>query len=551
MIDDFKLPIEYNKDSKQLDDSLIKELELIETIDNHNISIYDSIFYKKKVKFENDYTFSFVDNMAKTITTDESFLKSTQKLIKNMDTNNSSFSIYESFYEEWKLFKDDLGFKDKYQYIDWEFAEKWNHNSTFLHINAIYNITSPIFSLISPLVLFLIPFIFILIQGYDINITEYLNMLNQLFPKHAITKIFKFNEMDVGQKFYVLLIIGFYILNIYQSILTCIRFYYNSKKISTFLSNTCNYLDNTLKNIRFFKTEMDKNVSGYDTFLTILQNKESQIILLHQQISNNKLSFTNYGTVLKLFYELHENNEYNDLFKYTFYLNNYYYQLITVSEKLKNKFINCAKFNKNNKIIFKQIYYPAHCFKKSVKNNIKIGKNIIITGANASGKTTIVKSILINLILSQQIGCGFYNSLHFTPFDYFYSYINIPDTLGRDSLFQAEARRCKDILDNIKRNGTHFCIFDELYSGTNPVEAVQSANSFIQYLNKNKNVRFLLTTHYKELCNNDGIKNMFMFMQNNNYTYLIKNGINNNNCVSKIFKDLGYPDEIIFGNIFK
>ena len=56
---------------------------------------------------------------------------------------------------------------------------------------------------------------------------------------------------------------------------------------------------------------------------------------------------------------------------------------------------------------------------------------------------------MINLIISQQIGYGFYKSATITPFDYFHCYINIPDTSSRDSLFQAEARQCLSIINNI------------------------------------------------------------------------------------------------------
>jgi hypothetical protein len=80
---------------------------------------------------------------------------------------------------------------------------------------------------------------------------------------------------------------------------------------------------------------------------------------------------------------------------------------------------------------------------------------MIITGPNASGKTTILKSTLINIILTQQFGCGFYSSAKLSPFKHIHCYLNIPDTSGRDSLFQAEARRCKEILDIIVRNGKY------------------------------------------------------------------------------------------------
>ena len=49
-------------------------------------------------------------------------------------------------------------------------------------------------------------------------------------------------------------------------------------------------------------------------------------------------------------------------------------------------------------------------------------------------------------------------------------------------------------------NKKHFCIFDELYSGTNPYEAISSAYSYLKFIAKNKNVKFLLTTHYLKLC---------------------------------------------------
>ena len=65
--------------------------------------------------------------------------------------------------------------------------------------------------------------------------------------------------------------------------------------------------------------------------------------------------------------------------------------------------------------------------------------NILITGPNASGKTTTIKSILINLIMGQQFGMGCYRKASISVYDYFHSYLNIPDTSGRDSLFQAEA----------------------------------------------------------------------------------------------------------------
>jgi DNA mismatch repair ATPase MutS len=149
--------------------------------------------------------------------------------------------------------------------------------------------------------------------------------------------------------------------------------------------------------------------------------------------------------------------------------------------------------------------------------------------------------------------------------------LNIPDTSGRDSLFQAESRRCKEIIDIIhkpypdtqeNRLAKHFCIFDELYSGTNPTEATQSAYAFLLYLSKYKNVDFILTTHYVSLCKKlekklekkaalKKIANYKMDVTKNpetgkvKYTYLMKRGISKIQGAVLILEEMCYPKEIL------
>jgi DNA mismatch repair ATPase MutS len=191
-----------------------------------------------------------------------------------------------------------------------------------------------------------------------------------------------------------------------------------------------------------------------------------------------------------------------------------------------------------------------------VKNDIQISKNMIITGPNASGKTTVLKSTLINIILSQQFGCGFYDSATIYPYKYIHCYLNIPDTSGRDSLFQAESRRCKEILDIIQefKDDTHICIFDELFSGTNHTEAIISATAFMNYLVKFKTVSCLLTTHFIKVCKklnkNKNITNFNMHTLKTNtnkniHTYLLKEGISEVKGGLQVLHDLKFPTEIL------
>jgi DNA mismatch repair ATPase MutS len=197
-------------------------------------------------------------------------------------------------------------------------------------------------------------------------------------------------------------------------------------------------------------------------------------------------------------------------------------------------------------------YYPAYVGEKHTKNNLDLATNAIITGPNAAGKTTILKTTALNVIMTQQFGVGFYKACVLNPYTQIHSYLNIPDTSGRDSLFQAESRRCKEIIDEVeKKGGRHFCMFDELYSGTNPSEATKSAVALLQFLSKRDNVDFMLTTHYTGICKkmreNPRISNykMEVIEQPLKYTYRMKRGISKIKGAILVLEDMKYPAEIL------
>ena len=149
------------------------------------------------------------------------------------------------------------------------------------------------------------------------------------------------------------------------------------------------------------------------------------------------------------------------------------------------------------------------------------------------------------------------NLQNFNRIHTFTCYLNIPDTSGRDSLFQAESRRCKEILDKIKNKNEkekHFCIFDELYSGTNPDEATKAGIAFLKYLQQYQNVDFILTTHYFNVCKyfkkSQHTTNYKMDVSINpdgtfEYHYKIKKGISRIKGAARVLKDMDYPEEII------
>ena len=260
------------------------------------------------------------------------------------------------------------------------------------------------------------------------------------------------------------------------------------------------------------------------------------------------------GTIMKYFYTIYDSVDLENILNYSFGFNGYMDNMKGLSKNLSQKKINLAKFKENKSVLkFKKIYHPS--IKNPIKNNVNFKKNKIITGPNAAGKTTILKATILNTIFCQQFGVGYFDSATISPFNYIHCYINIPDTSGRDSLFQAEARRCKEILDIIQKNpnSRHFCVFDELFSGTNPYEAISAAASYLKYITKKDNVRFILTTHFISLCNiykNDKkIENFSMktdiINDNPKYYYKIEEGISKIKGGITVLKEINYPKEIL------
>jgi DNA mismatch repair ATPase MutS len=295
----------------------------------------------------------------------------------------------------------------------------------------------------------------------------------------------------------------------------------------------------------------------------MLELKEQQAVCQHMvdefsKVTPNTVSLKNIsqvGFVMKCFYQLYNNEIYHSALEYSFGLNGYLDNLNGVRENIEQKRMSSCKFKKGV-TKFVEAYFPALVDAQPVKNTYKLNKHLLITGPNAAGKTTLLKTTIFNIIISQQLGYGFYQKANVNVYDRIHCYINIPDTSARDSLFQAEAKRCKDILNQIhaqEKEMRHFCVFDELYSGTNPYEAISSACAYLNYLNKYPNVNFVLTTHYMDLCRQldkeKYIHNCHMLIETANddfkYTYKIQKGISNIKGGVKVLKDLDYPLEII------
>jgi hypothetical protein len=555
----------------------IEEREEIKTEDNSVIkqkTMYQHIFNPETI-----YGKRFLDQWAKYYTSDITFLKESQTLIQKCQANhfNHSAESYLEIHDIWSSIQGDKNFKDKFGYIDIAMLEPLNSSSLFLQILSLQNLASPVISLLTPLIILIIPFFILRFQKLTIDISTYISSLKKIAQYHPIGKIFEnFGSVPWDKKVYIFISIAFYFLQIYQNIMSCYRFYKNMFLIHNNIHKFANYISGSVENIRTINSIIEKEkLSSYRGFQAENEKHAQTLSELYDEIRNVmpfKLTLSNVsniGTIMKLYYRFHCDENVKNAISYTFGFNSYVEHLSGLSHLIENKKIAPCTFllpssSKDKKTYFKSSYYAPLMNDRPVKNNIVLNKKATITGPNAAGKTTMIKSTLLNIIFSQQFGYGFYKKAKLVPYEFVHSYLNIPDTSGRDSLFQAESRRCREIITCLVEHKTkrHFCIFDELYSGTNPYEAVASAYGFIKYLNTFDNVDLLLTTHYSKLCKlleAERVENMHMKIKMTGeqgqedkkepnlikYTYKLGKGISSVKGGIKVLEDLDYPIEII------
>jgi len=591
MCNQFKLPIDYLEESKQIALSTIVANDLeFEVIDPSGgaTPMYNYLFDPK-----DEFSKIIAGKWHKKYTADIPFLTDTQTVIVNMKEfvpvpSTSEPPISEKLEKIWKTVKNNPNFLEIYSYMEWNQLEFLNHSSFFLQAVSLANISAPILALIIPVLFLLVPFLILKIQGIPITFQSYLTILHDIAKHHFMGKaIISLQNMSIQNILYFVAMSGLYFYQIYQNTMACIRFYNNVSEINESLYTIKQYVNTSIQNMEQFLAIQKNGQQMGAEYCAFFKDIVKQIDILKsfakkleniQKFQPSIYKIGEVGYLLECFYSLYHDKNYESALRFSFGFTGYLSNVQQVYWKYHSGFIGRTNYLKepleirepgkvdasgnqtedivtHTSLSIVQQYYPPYVCREHVKNDCVFDKNMVITGPNAAGKTTIIKTTLINLIMSQQVGFGCFGECHIQPYSHIHSYLNIPDTSGRDSLFQAESRRCRDILDEIEKDtvGRHFCIFDELYSGTNPVEAVKSAGSFLKYLTTYANVDFILTTHYTKLCkklktSNNRVQNYKMDAivvdDQITYTYQLKPGISYIEGAKFILKEMNYPKEI-------
>ncbi len=149
-----------------------------------------------------------------------------------------------------------------------------------------------------------------------------------------------------------------------------------------------------------------------------------------------------------------------------------------------------------------QFWNPLVNARTIVTNTIELNNNVILTGQNTGGKSTILKGIALNILLAQTLGIAAAQKATITPFDCLSTYMNIKDNVkDNQSLFAAEVARAKTLMDAVASLPPHkksFIVIDEAFKGTGS-EAEGLSYWYAQKFGNFPNSMCINATHYPKL----------------------------------------------------
>jgi DNA mismatch repair ATPase MutS len=403
------------------------------------------------------------------------------------------------------------------------------------HLYKIYFI--PATSILYPLSAFIAPYLYL--TNYlkmNISITSYIEIFYNI-----IKLLFKTTgnfRADITKFISIFLYVSVYLYNMYQTY-----------EIALFLHNT--------------KYKLHSKMQGLVHFIrhsqNIMKNLPSNIIAPYFNISETyqRININNSMTdIYRIWKDDSIKKDISSLLK-TIYA-------VDVIETI-NKLLLTGEWSKvsySNQTLLWDAKNPI-LKDDQIANPINLDKNIIVTGPNAGGKTTYVKTILANVILAQTIGITYSLRSQIILYDTINSFMRVSDILGTRSYFEAEAEYClnmiKKAVDISNKNKKGLFLMDEPMHSTPPTEGMATAYAVIEYLSKLNGITLIITTHFHRLVKLEELyPNKFINLSvdaishNNKYIfpYKIKRGYSYL-CIAIELLDIKEFPSIIIDNAIK
>ena len=184
------------------------------------------------------------------------------------------------------------------------------------------------------------------------------------------------------------------------------------------------------------------------------------------------------------------------------------------------------------------------------KNSLKTTKSILLTGSNASGKSTFLKTIAINQILAQTIYTVFADALTTRFYKVLSSMALNDNLLGEESYFVVEVKSLKRIFDALDPEIPVMAFVDEVLRGTNTKERIAASTQILKRLS-NENALVFAATHDIELTEllKEDMQNYHFSEQIDGeqvvFDFKLKEGFATSRNALKLLKVYGFDPDLV------
>lgn len=421
-------------------------------------------------------------------------------------------------------------------------------------VNFYSLIFSPLLNVLSPLIFILGTIITVYLIFYRVKNHKYSEIINFIKMFFMTIKTKDFLNF-IGLKKIIMFIISI-IIYLYNYVSSN---YYLFKNVQYHLKIYDYLYKNVDASIKLINIVND-TIYSYGLIHPLFNKFKTDFKPPNIHCNSNKYLF--FGESCVLFKKIYQNKEfiYNGMM-----IIGYLDLLITLNEQKEKYNLSFCRFNKNNEIKLIDSYHPLLLKNNSniVKNDILINekiKNICISGPNASGKSIILKTLLINLNYCYSFGFCFSRKSSIPKYNKIFILMNIRDTVGEESFYQAQVNQLNSLINIINHNpkNKYLCIMDEVLNSTNYYAATSIIYSLLEFLIEKNNLTTIFATHYfkvTELENlHKNIKNYHLMILENKdktvkYCYKFVKGKCLVNNAFDILKKINFPDIIIENSI--
>ena len=205
------------------------------------------------------------------------------------------------------------------------------------------------------------------------------------------------------------------------------------------------------------------------------------------------------------------------------------------------------RFAEQKGVMMEELCHPL--IENAVANSLNLTDSCMVTGSNASGKSTFIKAVALNAILAQTLHTCTAGRFEMCCAKVVTSMAVRDDLAAGESYYVREVKYLARIVKGLSDKVWTLCVIDEILRGTNTRERVAASAAVLRYLEK-RNCLAVVATHDQELL--DMLETGYMnyhfteHMEDGKITfdYKIHPGPANSQNAIRLLECMGFPEEI-------